>query len=292
MKQSIELTDDDLALLARVAQLRVVTAEQARFLLPSLVGKSVQAARACLKKLTSLGLLQSRTMSNEVTAAHTFKLATRGMKALGRERDRHLRAWPLSWSHGALHFRNNVYARLVEDGWTVAGPALTDPSAHAEVLEIYKIGAIIGFTDAANRADAITAARYQREAESLDETQPKQLTFDLAFKQIVRGPIHVVLLAIDDPRHCIVGKTRSSQGLIDLLPRQGWPGMSVLARDHFSTWRRWLARPEVSDRQRAWREALVARFGDTVVLDDERFSTYWAHGGYKTLWRLAEVRRD
>lgn len=292
MRQGIELTDDDLALLARVAQLRLVTAEQARFLLPSLKGKSVQAARACLKKLTSLGLLQSRTMSNEVTAAHTFKLATRGLKALGRERDRHLLAWPISWGHAALQFRNNVYARLVEDGWTVAGPALTDPSGHAEVLEIYKIGAIIGLAGAANRADPITAARYQHEAEFLDETLPKELTFDLAFKQVVRGPIHVVLLAIDDPRRCIVGKTRYRQGLIDLLPRQGWPGMSVLVRDHSSTWRRWLARPDFSARQRAWREAIVARFGDSVVLDDERFSTYWAQGGYKTLWRLAKPQRD
>lgn len=287
MKQDIEITQEDMALLAMVAKLRVVTAEQARFLLPSIKGKSVQAARARLKKLTVLGLLQSRTMSNMVTAGHTFKLASRGLKVLGRPEERQLLAWPVSWMLPAVLFRNHVYARLVEDGWTIAGPGLTDPASHPGILEVYKMGAVIGFSSAAARADPITAARYWRELESLDFFLPKQLTFDIAFRREPRRGPQVILVAVDDPKRRVIGKNLASPGLIDLLPRQGWPGLIVLARDFESAWNSPLKIPVVSPRHRAWRRALTERFGETVQLDDARFSGYWAQGGYQRLWQLA-----
>ena len=288
MKQDIEITQDDMALLAMVGKLRVVTAEQARFLLPSIKGKSVQAARARLKKLTGLGLLQSRTVTNMVTAAHTFKLASKGLKALGRPGDRQLLAWPVSWMFGVVLFRNHVYARLVEDGWTIAGPVLSEPGSHPGILETYKTAAVVGYGNAAARVDPMTAARYHREAASLDMFLPRQLTFDLAFRREHRRPPQVILLAIDDPRRRVVAKNLATQGLIDLLPRQGWPGMPVLARDAFSVWDADKGRPKPSPRHRAWRRALTERFGESVQLDDERFSSYWVDGGYERTWRLVE----
>ncbi len=287
MRQDLEIDQDDLALLDMVARLRMVTAEQARFLLPSIKGKSVQAARARLKGLTALGLLQSRTTTNMVTAAHVFKLASRGLRALGRPTERQLLAWPVGWMTPYFHFRNNVFARLVEDGWTVAGRTFSPPESHPAVLEIYKIAAVLGFGGAADRADPMTAGSLRREQETLDLYLPREVTFDIAFKREPRRPAQVILLAIDDPKRRIEGKSLATPGQIDLLPRQGWPGMTVLARDAWSEWNSARQKVNITPRHRAWRRALTSRFGESVQLDDPRFSSYWPAGGYHRLWRLA-----
>jgi len=287
------LTDDQLRILLRIARLRAVTGPQAHALVEVLTRGSLQNAYARLATL-----VRNRFLVTEPTwpdrgcfSAYHYRLASAGLLAIHRDRDRNLLARPSQWILEYLLFRNEVYATARRGGWFIASPLLTREDLHPMALDTFRQWAIrakereVHELRAAGRPEN-EVARAAQDLERLPRFLPQTFDFEYLMKRADGRVTDLVLLVIDDPRRAI----QRPKGLASHLPHVErervlqvngrsvtLPGLRLLLRDAQSVYdlgQRKLFRP--SPRLRAWRRVLAEQYGREFLATDTLFPDLWA----------------
>jgi len=288
------LTDDQLRILLRIARLRVVTGPQAHALVEVLAGGSLQNAYARLATLVRNRFLVTEPIwpHRGCFSAYHYRLASAGLQAIRRDRDRHLLARPSQSILEYLLFRNEVYAAARRAGWFIASPVLTRADLHPVALDTFRQWAIrakeqeVNELRAAGRPEA-EVARADQDLERLPRFLPQTFGFEYLMKRADGRVTDIVLLVIDDPRRAI----QRPKGLASHLPHVerervlqvngrsvALPGLRLLLRDAQSVYdlgRGELFRP--SPRLRALRRVLAEQYGQEFLATDTLFPGVWAH---------------
>lgn len=294
------LSQEQLRILQRLAQLRAATAPQLQGLLDFLRDSVPQATYSRLQRLVRDGYVRMDLVRRERGrfSPAFYALASKGVATVRREAQRSLLlSRPPQRILEYLLLRNEVFARARGDGWLIASPVLASPDALTRYRQVFNDWAL----DAKARELAEVQARswspmdvaqVRRDAEQLSAFLPKALTFDFLVKMDRSGRARdVVLLLIDDPRRSVTRQGASSvlpsvsplRSLTDRRTRQPYtlPGLRLLLRDTLSEYDvGTLTLARASPRLRAWRRLIVEKYGETggqqLLATDTLFPDVWA----------------
>lgn len=265
-------------LLLRLAALRVLTAEQARWLFPPWRRHSIRNARWCLHKLVEEHLLRAEPWRPEAgsCAVYFYRLTRSALAYLGLPLRPALLARPVQYVLDYLLLRNDVWAAARRDGYELAIRDLLEPEHHARALKVLETWALLRARAKLDRLRSQPRpdpeALHQAE-QALERTRllaPKALTFDFAYRLGPKNlPSEILLLVIADPRASVCD---------DDLPPKGYHGDRLLLRDSESRWnsaedRLLVASPKLL----RWRWALSKRYGRDFLSTDTLWPDLWAH---------------
>lgn len=223
-KRELVLTKVHLALLRRLASLRVMTAEQAHWLFTPFSSKNSETGDRKTESNTRkrlAALVKNRYISTErirpdrgAYSKIYYRLANRGLVAIGRAEDTRLITRPPQHVLEYLLFRNSVYAEALASGWLVATPVLHPPSNHGALLARFGDYVRAQWAERIRvleqkKVSANAVAMEKADFARIDKELPSALTFDFLVRFAPGAgpadtPSDVVLVVVHDPRRAIV----------------------------------------------------------------------------------------
>lgn len=281
-------------LLERVSILRVLTAEQARWLHRPWREKTERNARARLAQLVTEGYLQAQPYRPPKgrASSHFYQLTHRALGFLGQSPSSSLLARPAQHVLDYLVLRNEVWAQLRAEGYEVASPLLLDAAHHPKALKVVETWAVLQGRKELARLKAQSGvspdalSRAEQDIRRIPLFAPKALTWDFAYRLNAKHlPDELLLVVVDDPRRQVSRRSgkaparpSKSRPQLEGLPPPGFAGDRLLLRDSESRWSVKAARlSALSKRLIDWRAALTQRYGRPFLATDTLLPDLWAH---------------
>ena len=275
-KPEFKLAVEHRRLLERLARLRVLTSSQAHQLLDVFARRTERNTRKRLAAMERAGWVKSE-LSRPARGAFSsrfYRLAFRGLVALGLEKETYLLTRPRQHILEYLLFRNDVYSAARASGWYVASPVLHPEENLGPFLKQFSSWVLLQQQRRVAEARVAGPAALMREEAELKRLPtflPKALTFEFLVKLDARGlPAELVLLVVDDPR-------RAVRRQFSNLPLLRLEGAALCLRDmdsRFDVELSQLSQP--SKRLREWRRLLSEKHGQSLLATDTHFPGLWA----------------